>query len=486
MTADTTDMVVASYVPGPWVAVAGRRTWLLADLDPASEEVALLWALQRRDADHLEMLDALTRIGLAHVSSFALASITGTTSTVLVRGSATARVGAGADAQEVTAKGLTTWVEHQLEGCVTQLELMATTDTVTGMLPLSGGVVGAGKLLLQFGSAPAAAAVRTELADVQRRPAEATLSTMTASLTRDFRATNEGAIAAISVADAPSPPVEGPGEPAVGYDHLFGETVQRNVEDAAVREQADLPGANRAAKEELATPTLPTPAPEMLPSSHARELIDRVPWAPVSPDPANPQKLADVGPPATAVLAEDDSEGRTVSRDVQRQLVRREAPAAHLAGLGPTVHAVHCPEAHPNPTHAVVCRVCGAELPQRAPVTVPRPVLGVLMMSTGDVITLDRGVLMGRNPSSNRLVGGERPHLVKIPSPDKDISRNHLEIRLDGWHVLVTDLNSTNGTLVTLPDREPERLRPDVSAPIEPGTIVSLGDEASFRFEVVE
>ncbi len=74
----------------------------------------------------------------------------------------------------------------------------------------------------------------------------------------------------------------------------------------------------------------------------------------------------------------------------------------------------------------------------------------------------------------------------KIPSPDKDISRNHLEIRLDGWHVLVTDLKSTNGTLVTLPGREPERLRPDAPAPIEPGTTVSLADEVTFRFEVVD
>jgi pSer/pThr/pTyr-binding forkhead associated (FHA) protein len=113
-------------------------------------------------------------------------------------------------------------------------------------------------------------------------------------------------------------------------------------------------------------------------------------------------------------------------------------------------------------------------------------VLGVLRLSTGDAITLDRGVLMGRSPSPTRLVGAERPHLVRIPSPDKQISRNHLEIRLDGWHVLVTDLKSTNGTLVTLPGREPERLRPDIPEPIEPGTTVSLADEVTFRFEVID
>ena len=38
--------------------------------------------------------------------------------------------------------------------------------------------------------------------------------------------------------------------------------------------------------------------------------------------------------------------------------------------------------------------------------------------------------------------------MVKLPSADGDISRTHLRVSLDGWHVLVTDLNSTNGTLV--------------------------------------
>ena len=88
--------------------------------------------------------------------------------------------------------------------------------------------------------------------------------------------------------------------------------------------------------------------------------------------------------------------------------------------------------------------------------------LGVLRLSLGDVITLDRGVLMGRNPRTDFAGpdGEERPHVVKLPSADGDISRTHLRVTLDGWHVLVTDLNSTNGTLVTLPGRDPQQLGP--------------------------
>jgi hypothetical protein len=115
-------------------------------------------------------------------------------------------------------------------------------------------------------------------------------------------------------------------------------------------------------------------------------------------------------------------------------------------------------------------------------VTVPRPVLGVLRLSTGDVVMLDRGVVMGRNPRTD-FEGEERPHIVRLPSGDDEISRTHLQVSLDGWHVLVTDLNSTNGTLVTLPRGDPELLRPGEPFRIQPGTVVTLADEIYFRYE---
>jgi hypothetical protein len=61
-----------------------------------------------------------------------------------------------------------------------------------------------------------------------------------------------------------------------------------------------------------------------------------------------------------------------------------------------------------------------------------------------------------------------------------------VQVTLDGWHVLVTDLKSTNGTLVTLPGREPERLRPSEPMPIQPGTRVTLAEGIDFLYEVAE
>jgi hypothetical protein len=176
--------------------------------------------------------------------------------------------------------------------------------------------------------------------------------------------------------------------------------------------------------------------------------------------------------------------GSTVKRDGLPEFVARTVPPDTI---GPVVPALICPSGHVNPPSSAVCRRCGAPLPHD-PVPVPRPVLGVLRLSLGDVIMLDRGVLMGRNPRTDfaGTAGEERPHVVKLPSVDGDISRTHLRVTLDGWHVLVTDLNSTNGTLITLPGRDPQQLRPGEPVPIQPGTVVTLADGIDFRYEVAE
>lgn len=165
----------------------------------------------------------------------------------------------------------------------------------------------------------------------------------------------------------------------------------------------------------------------------------------------------------------------------------REEPAADTGEVpaGPMVLAVRCSVGHHNPPHATRCRVCGQDLPTQQPEQTPRPALGLLRLSTGDVVTLDRGVLIGRAPRAATGASGARaPHLVRISSPDNEISRNHVEIVLDGWHVLVRDLGSTNGTTVALPGSSPVRVRPGDQQTIEPGTTITLADQVSMVFEV--
>ncbi len=187
--------------------------------------------------------------------------------------------------------------------------------------------------------------------------------------------------------------------------------------------------------------------------------------------PANGQAWAPAAP------REPESPDSTVSR-ASLGMLDQPGPS------GSMVQAVRCQHGHLSPPMAVSCRVCGFPLMGQAPISVPRPTLGVLRLSTGDVVPLDRSVIMGRNPRVDDAIDAERPHIVRLPSPGHDISRTHVEIRLDGWHVLLTDLNSVNGTIVTPPWQEPQRLRANESVPIEPGTVVSLADEVTFRYEV--
>jgi FHA domain len=149
-----------------------------------------------------------------------------------------------------------------------------------------------------------------------------------------------------------------------------------------------------------------------------------------------------------------------------------------------TVQAVACPYGHLGPTYEPYCRICGTAIEDPRPFLAVRPPLGLVRLSTGDVVPLDRSVIMGRNPRTEDGNEVGRPHLVRLPSPDNDVSRTHVEVRLEDWHVLVVDLASTNGTTVTNPGQAPIRLRAHEPMPLEPNAEVNLADEIVFRYEV--
>jgi pSer/pThr/pTyr-binding forkhead associated (FHA) protein len=143
--------------------------------------------------------------------------------------------------------------------------------------------------------------------------------------------------------------------------------------------------------------------------------------------------------------------------------------------VGPTVLAVHCPEGHPTSAYDSACRVCGSPVDTSSPVTIPRPVLGYLVLPSGESVTLDRDVVLGRAPKAPPVVAAERPNLVKISDPG--VSRTHVLVSLRDWQVLVRDLGSSNGTEVVLPGRESVRLREGQDMPLLPGSDVVLGED---------
>jgi hypothetical protein len=416
------------YGGGPWLAVAGPRTWLLADVDPTGPAMAGCWELVRQDADPADVVAALLRDGFRAVDNFVLAHAGIDGCHVVVRGTAWADLAAGAGSPaSVRATGLTSWAEHHFTMArhpAVRLCGPAATDSFA--LPLVVGVVAAGWIELSLREKEICFP-----APVVEPPVEV--------------------VPPIEVT-----PVERGLDPTK-FDHMFGATIHPP-------DPAPVPPAEPL--DEVA----PAPVVEL----ERGGMITAMPRWDGEPGVETTSVREPVGQSTHAVVLESAA---TVNRAALRAAVRQQQG-------GPTVQAVRCTVGHPSPVHASVCRVCGVALERQQPTVVSRPVLGTLRLSTGEHIPLDRGVLLGRAPTTDNESAPDRPHVLRLGGASDDVSRNHVEITLEDWTVLVTDLGSANGTVITAPGRLPERLRADVPQAIEPGTVVSLADEITFRFEV--
>ena len=89
---------------------------------------------------------------------------------------------------------------------------------------------------------------------------------------------------------------------------------------------------------------------------------------------------------------------------------------------------------------------------------------------------IDTPIYVGRQPRTPRLTGPTLPRLVRVDSPSREVSATHVELRPTPQGVVLTDLESTNGTVVRQPGRGVRRLESGESVPVPPGTLVDIGD----------
>ncbi len=124
------------------------------------------------------------------------------------------------------------------------------------------------------------------------------------------------------------------------------------------------------------------------------------------------------------------------------------------------------------------------QAPPTDPPTDPAPRMPATLQlerADGGRESLGIPVLIGRAPSvsGSALASGPRPRLITIPD-DKDISRSHVRVAVEGDAVVVTDLASKNGTVVTLPGASPRKLRSGEPTVVLPGTLIDLGGGVRF------
>lgn len=197
------------------------------------------------------------------------------------------------------------------------------------------------------------------------------------------------------------------------------------------------------------------------------------------PDPGSIRRIEGGGhttlrAPAQASGIQSDGDGKTVHRPRGDHL-RQHTPE--------TVLAASCPLGHLTPATGAPCRICRRPVAPQEPQRVVRPTLGGLRLPTGEVVPLDRGVVIGRRPAP--LDGSDDwPHLVHLPADHSFVSRMHLSIELDGWQVLARDLASRGGTVLKRPGREPERMRSGEPYVLEPGCTLDLAEAYEVHLEV--
>ncbi len=264
-------------------------------------------------------------------------------------------------------------------------------------------------------------------------------------------------------------------------------TWSERVVEGARRLQLQLPGSRWTVELDSMPAALPAPR---LPE----------PPAPVSPEPPAPVSPAPVSPePAPEPEAYDFLFGDTIYRTHAGVAVHMPNSDPERAGDhdGQTMLAEEIGLRDRLPAASVAAPISEldeatqlsapqlqlAPLPIEETLAPPAPPLQLapqlqLERSDGGRESLRQPVLIGRSPSASASPSPE-PRLITI-ADDKDISRSHVRVAVEGDAVVVTDLASKNGTVVTLPGGTPRKLRGGEPTVVLPGTLIDLGGGVTF------
>lgn len=430
-----------TYRAGTWYAVAAGDTVALMAPDVDAATLTAVWqAMATGDglAAVLEGLVGSFGASLGSLPPFAVAiRDAGGGVRVIVRGACTASVDVpGAESVQLNGLGVTTWTDRTLpQAEAVRLSVAAESGPA---LPLAAGVVPAGSLVWTPRADPArdaAPAAEEEPAHIPAVP-----------------------VVPESTAVAPARPEPDPPAPAVA------------------REPAAVPDAAPS----------PVVAPEPIRSSADTLTFTSVTLSPGEVAPVLGAATADdtrgyddfiFG--ETRVSTVEDAAVRTLGEEDLVRGVPASAPASALVPAGD-----HDGETLSAEQFAAL--LAGrASAPTAAPGT-PPPALPapapVLVLSTGQRCVLDRSAVVGRRPRALHATG-TLPHLVTVPSPQQDISRSHVELRVEGEDILALDLDTVNGTRLLRAGQEPVRLGPGQPTLLVGGDRLDLGDGVVLSFE---
>lgn len=234
---------------GEWLAATRPGCLLVVRTDGSRDSVDRLWS--SLDGGAQGILDGLTSAGLFATPPFALltwdaAAGPGFTGRAFLRGEVSLRLtGENGDA-ELSGLGVSTWREQPFSAMTEiAVECGQRGDPLPALLalPLSSGIVRARRILLSSLPVPVAELACTPVTISLPILSVPTFSEETITDQTIDQTITDQTVAIVrsgGVRPAPTPAAEAVGPAVVpGYDHLFGATMMRGVEQAAVRPSDD-------------------------------------------------------------------------------------------------------------------------------------------------------------------------------------------------------------------------------------------------------
>ena len=417
----------ASYTPGDWLVLSGPTSLVLLE-PPTHERAALsntLWEEVVASSSIVDLADRLASFKIDALPSFGAFFWTADGMRSLVRGQISV-IDLATGKEVANGKGIQTWSEVGLAGVShIRVDTPYEGDATLLELPLLVGAVRASSVVLD-------ASEEAQVESPQGEPVRAEASAPGSPTTEPLP---------VVVAPSPSEPPQ----------HAAPEPVAEVAGAAATEQTTELSADEIAALQNADT--------QLLPSTFDG------PEAEVEPD---------VAAAAVSTGSDSASDGAEAA-----DAGAASEPLPDDSVQDSAILAVLCQNGHANPPNSISCRVCGSPLARKVPQFVAGPVLAVLRASDGSTAEVDRPVLIGRAPSADRS-SSRSPRLMTVASPNFDISRTHLEVAPQGWQVVVTDLNSTNGTVLVRPGAvDRQQLAPGEPVTAQLGSVVELGDGVS-------
>jgi hypothetical protein len=186
--------------------------------------------------------------------------------------------------------------------------------------------------------------------------------------------------------------------------------------------------------------------------------------------------------------ARSDGQGSDEDDDVLVHDLPTEAvdiPASWTPSAPPAPTALPAPPASPTSSTPPAPPAPWGAPPAAAADDAPTRAVATLAFSSGERLDVDRAILIGRAPRARQHPSSVDPRLVSVPSPHQEISSTHREVRPGaGAHhgsAVVTDLGSTNGTVLVQPGLPPEDLLAGITVLLQPGAILDLGDGVTIQ-----